>query len=89
MDTELWKRLTLTADWVFNCFISRLMWCHCFSCQDYVRLNEVEFAWKEFQKPLKTLASKVSDLAEVHMQYHSKQVYSVLELGIKMRLTEI
>jgi len=52
-------------------------------------LNEVEFAWKEFQKPLKTLASKVSDLAEVHMQYHSKQVYSVLELGIKMRLTEI
>jgi hypothetical protein len=49
----------------------------------------VEFAWKEFQKPLKTLARKVSDLAKVHIQYHSEQVYSVLELGTEMRQTEI
>jgi hypothetical protein len=29
-----------------------------FSCQVYVPLNEVEFAWKEFQKPLKPWPEK-------------------------------
>jgi len=65
------------------------MWCHCFSFQDYVALNEVEFAWKEFQKPWETLAREVSDLAEVHILYHSKQVCSVSGLDTEMRQTEI
>jgi hypothetical protein len=43
----------------------------------------------KIQKTLKTLATKVSDLAEVHIQYHSKQVFSVLELDSEMRQTEI
>jgi hypothetical protein len=44
---------------------------------------------KSFKKQLKTLARRVSDLAEAHVHYHSKQDYSVLELDTEIRLTEI
>lgn len=64
-------------------------------CDDTVSFANIMYHWMRWnlpvkiQKTLKTLATKVSDLAEVHIQYHSKQVFSVLELDSEMRQTEI